>query len=810
MPKLQILPQTTAVLIAASIWACTAVSSWVNVGPEAQPPLVDCKLDVAGSGNVRIFALGQHISVSDLTSFASLRTALEAPVSDVVAACLPPHGRSLLLFPAGLELVAAQLGPRGTEARTAATWAQARAALRLAYADEINAYRQRFPGVDDEDLLDLALTNPLRHLLDVLSAIAQRHRVPVVAAAETAVLATPSTDPADRDAFGDPEMFPVTTYVADTAQIRQLAFVFDATGALTATVTLPYGSRTERNDAAALRTLMPIEINVGVTVATTLVPAPEPVTLRVAILPGSNAWAPALLQRLADLGANLALYPAAPSGGWAIADTASAWPPDVWLDTAWAAVQRYPTLVAGAVATLSGNFGDRIIDGQSYIAVDAEPTLPRARLVGSDPMPGLIATGAWAVTDPITNDPTQDQASRRAFLADAANARAPGGAEANRYVASWAVADVQIPASGGIGFADTATPPHQLDPAALELDDGRILLAWTELAAGVANVAWGELQPEGVVRRGLITTGASRAAHVRLAPQNGGAVAVWMQGPPGSERIRAARFDGTTWGAPVVLDPSGGPQWWPHVAGSGERYLVAWTDLRGGWGHVRFTSVAGETIAEAKRGDGHTSDAPTTATLAPRIATAGERVVLAWTGAVTDGWAVYARDSTDAGTTFAPAIRVDTATQPRRLLLDDAVIDDDGLAWLIWNDVRDAQALPSIYAAFASSDTPLWQERRLDAAGFDFDTAASLAPAGNELWAVWQALSDGGMRLRTTHGDSGIGFLPPLRVLPEADPANHAWTPVVLGRGAGLPGVAFATAAQGFARIEVVSELPRE
>lgn len=353
-----------------------------------------------------------------------------------IVALAAPHladGRpNLICLTEMLGLPAALVGPRGGLARRARTSTTALTLLALAHSRALTGARRSWPEISLARALLLARADALyRPFARTLSRLARQYRAHIVATTLAPRLAVPldlAADAPGRVIPAGPEVY-------------NAALVFGPDGALLGRVDKVY--LTHGETASLDLTAAPLE--------DVRVIATEAGRLGVAI--SLDAFTPAYLRRLDDLGAQIVVQPDANDQPWAAPSALCEWQPREWLDSTLGSIQPiYPHLRHNICAMQTGAFFEVIFDGQSSITARdaAPPTGPAGRYVGVDEWRhshtgerftgGFLALAPWVAPDPIAAEPCLTLAQRRARLATIARALRPGD---YRESVIWADLDVE-------------------------------------------------------------------------------------------------------------------------------------------------------------------------------------------------------------------------------------------------------------------------------------------------------------------------------------------------------------------------------
>jgi predicted amidohydrolase len=363
----------------------------------------------------RAIAVGNRIRLS--ATEAEYVAELERIVA-LAAPHLAPDRPNLICLTEMLGLPAALVGPRAALARRVRTSTTALTLLALAHRRELAAARRSWPGISLARALLLARADALyRPFARTLSRLARQYRGRIVATTLAPRLAEDL--PLAEDALGQ--------VVPAGPEVYNVALVFGPDGALLGRVdkvNLTHGEIASLDLTAA-----PLE--------DVRVIATEAGLLGVAI--SLDAFTPAYLRRLDELGAQIVAQPDANDQPWAAPSATCEWQPREWLDSTLGSIHPlYPHLRHNICAMQTGAFFEVTFDGQSSITArdTAAPTGPAGRYVGVDEWRhsrtgerfsgGFLALAEWVAPDPVAAEPWLTLAQRRARLATTARALRPG------------------------------------------------------------------------------------------------------------------------------------------------------------------------------------------------------------------------------------------------------------------------------------------------------------------------------------------------------------------------------------------------
>jgi len=448
-------------------------------------------------GTLRVVALQVHLSVDDVVSYASWRTAVRCQVEDQVVPLLRPGLATLVVFDEDAGLVTTAVGSRGATVRAQAHTplaapagdaapvgvAAALGQLAAAYAPQVAAYSARFPGTDARKATLLAATDTYaRAFSQTFSDVARDYGVYVVAANNQATYRA-SREPADIATFADPDLLAAgavpEVYVATSGRVPNTTFLW---GPADVHPDAPAGernllSRTEKvpltstetdllaldegpaTGAAAVANARGIDVaGLRLGFATSL-PAFQygypPGDRPAGLAPCADVrvtWMPCL----DSLGVDTVIQADANPGRWAGPGGQGGWQPLEWTGSSIRAV-RDPTVHFRYTVNpfLVGNLFDLPFDGQSnitarsggspgaYVGTTAQPGDAARFTTYAGPQPAFLALAPWVVPD----GPRPDLAATSARLA-------PGSRDPleDDYLETAVWADL-VPADGEGGAA---------------------------------------------------------------------------------------------------------------------------------------------------------------------------------------------------------------------------------------------------------------------------------------------------------------------------------------------------------------------
>jgi predicted amidohydrolase len=177
---------------------------------------------------------------------------------------------------------------------------------------------------------------------------------------------------------------------------------------------------------------------------------------RLGVATSLDAFTPAYLRHLCEQGAEIVLQPDANDQLWTAASHTHEWQPQEWLNSVLGSVQpTYPGLRYNVCAMQTGQFFDRVFDGQSTItaASNTSPE-PMPNFVGNDGfydsrtgerfLGKVLTMAPWVEDDPSTTDQSLSVAERRARLAAIGAQLLPGGTRAGQFRETVIWADLTL------------------------------------------------------------------------------------------------------------------------------------------------------------------------------------------------------------------------------------------------------------------------------------------------------------------------------------------------------------------------------
>ena len=402
----------------------------------------------AGPAPVRMFAVGNHHGIGYVDSYAAFDAEMQRLMA-VVQPDLASEHTNLVVFGEDVGLPAAFLGARGAKARDADTAESAYLAVAVAYEDALVHYTQVFPKITINRAISLALTDTMaRAFFGTFPKLAKQHGV-WLSACTLLADTMESTDPADIAAFGDPELTGQSSvYLPVDEHVYNVCYLWDDRGEVV--------GASRKVNLVALEGMDLLDLSPE-TLAN--VEAFDTPFGRVAIAISLDAFVPAYVQHLEDLGAQIVLQNDANPGAWAIIqpqgghdgppDGSQVWQPEEWQDSTLRMVSdpAYPSIEFNVCPMIVGNLFDIPFDGQSSITARNPPAgNPSRAYIGNPPSERFLALAPWAFADPGDTDPGLTLEQRREALLVLGEQLAPGSGHANEnsYKENVVWADIQV------------------------------------------------------------------------------------------------------------------------------------------------------------------------------------------------------------------------------------------------------------------------------------------------------------------------------------------------------------------------------
>jgi Carbon-nitrogen hydrolase len=399
-------------------------------------------LSATSTRPARLIAVGNRMNLEAAHSERSFAAELERVVS-LALRHLAKGRPNLVVLGEGLGLPLALTGRRGYLARFMQTSNVAISMLALGYGRRMAHYRRLYPGVSLVRSLLLSLADVLyRPFVSTLSRLAAEHSLYLAASTITPHVQR-STSTLDIHRFGRRNTGQV--YLPADPGVYNTGFLWGPDGRLIGASDKVFLTESEKTvldlTPGKLEAVQVYETELG----------------KIGIAISLDAFSPAYLRKLDELGAVIVLQNDANDQPWAAPSKTCAWQPQEWLNSVLGSVQdEYHHLRYNVCSMQVGNFFDVTFDGQSTITMKSafEPH-PCRNFVGNDgfvhtltgkPLKGeILAISPWVIDDPAATTPGLALEERRKFLADVARQLAPGGARANQYYEGAIWADVEVP-----------------------------------------------------------------------------------------------------------------------------------------------------------------------------------------------------------------------------------------------------------------------------------------------------------------------------------------------------------------------------
>lgn len=769
-------------------------------GVEAPVPVPDkCETVVAGDGDTaRIFAVGAVIRYAEMEDYASFCTAWDDVVRTQVLPCLAKDKPNLLVFPENATLAAAFVGSREASGRAATQSLGAFLSLIDPYDEPFRYYGELYPEASPSARLVISLTDTLHRAFQTFSEIARQYEVYVAVSSDFAP-AELSDDPDDIAALADPDLDDVqSVFVASEGAAYNWGIYFDSRGEEIGRVAKSYLVPAE--EALLSLTHGPLEQALPVVLP----------FARTAMVISKDAWMPGLLERLDALGAQVMLQPEAFSG-WAVEEFEGDWLPNIVRQSGWGHTQRHSGFRHNVTPCIKGNLFELVFDCQSHVTHDAEPNDVLSAFIGQDPYRGLTVVEPWAIEDP---GPPATLEERRAILRDRGERMLPASGDPledayNAEVVGFDLAvapDGRFPETGdgppgALGastvIAEAQLPQsHQRFPA-VALSSDSAVVAWMEGLPGSERVRAFE-GLEGPLEEVVLSAASGVVQRLpRVAIGGTRAAVVWEEESDTGTRIMAAIRDGAAWETAPITMHANETAWAPDVAidSATGRVFVTWLDLRTtgrakpwiAWSDdlESWQSLPvdpSNDIADNPRGDA----------AFVRVAARDGNVFLAFSDFREFSWDVYLSRSEDGGDTFAPGARINPVAEMVIPVGGSEPIESER----IHGDV-------SLAIDLTGNPVVAWTERqdrryesrvrvwragvtsRVDDAsdGIDAWRPSLAVTADAKIQAVWQDLRDGTNRLRLAGAVGPDLDREPSASLDDAADGAHAYAPQIAARG---------------------------
>ena len=793
-------------------------------GVDDPVPVPDrCETVVAGDGDsARVFAVGAVIRYAEMTDYASFCTAWDDVVRTEVLPCLATDKPNLLVFPENATLAAAFVGSRGAASREATRSLDAFLALIGPYETPFKYYGRAYPEASLNARLVISLTDTLHRAFQTFAEIAKQYEVYVAVSSDFAP-AERSDDPEHIAALADPDLEdPQSVFVASEGAAYNWGIYFDPKGEEIGRVAKSYLVPDEE-DLLSL-THGPLE-------------QARPVVLpfaRTGMVISKDAWMPGLLERLDALGAQIMLQPEAFSG-WGVEELEGDWLPDIVRQSGWGHTQRHAGFRHNVTPCIKGNLFELVFDCQSHVTKDAAPDDALAAFIGQDPYLGLTAVEPWVIEDP---GPPATLEERRAILRDRGERMLPGSGDPleDDYYAEVVGFDLAVapegrfaetgdgaPAALGASsvIAEAQSPQnHQRFPALAVATDS-VFVAWMEGPPGSERVRAFEGRDGPLEEIALPEASGSVQRLPRVAIGGMRAAVVWEEESSAGTRIMAAIREGAAWEMNAITDGANGAAWAPDVAidPATARVFVTWLDLAA-------TGRAKPRIAWSDDLESWQSlpvdpandidDNPRGDAAFVRVAARDGNVHVAFSDFREFSWDVYLSTSEDGGETFAPGARINPVAKTVFRVGDSEAIESER----IHGDVALALDLTgNPVVAWSERQDRRYESRvrawragvssRLDDAadGIDAWRPSLAVTADAKIRVAWQDLRDGTNRLRLA-GALGPQLNPePSAAVDDAAEGAHAYAPQIAARGDEL-WVVWEDPRAGYSRIRLAHGTP--
>ena len=753
--------------------------------------------------------------------------------------------RDLVVWPEDMGLFAALTGPRAEPARNSGSLEGSILTLIGLYAPQNEHYAAKYPAVAERvpqvRLLALSLTDTFgRVAIEAFSELAARHRVwletGVNMAQDWQVVCT------DREAFNRASPPRLATgqlcqeenaakvqqlrdpfepgrdyaYEAVTSRVSNMALVFNPAGRLVSRQVKEYITPTE---LPGQLDLVPGEVSGGLGAVQTPVGTLGFVTSK-------DSWMPDVQAKLDQAHVDLLVQPEFFVGD--LARPEGMWSADTLLASGYNNVLRHPSFETMVLPEVTGNLFNFSADQQSHIAVKPRRNgAPGGHLIGQPDSPGLVDVAPWVVPDPLRAD--EPFGERRQRLGRAGLALAPGsGVECedpnkaapceNGHWEGVIWRDVEVARkpryrryrgrvqrtrfSRARPVAPSRNPQRN---ATMSVHGRRAVLVYEERRRGRDQVLAVRSSDGGRTwSKPVRPTGRPAGATDEWWPavavgSKGRAAVAWVDRTTGRERVYFAQSTdgGRRWSEPKPLDgsaPAGVAQWRPALAaGRGDLVHAAFVDERERsadddlpQAHLYYARIRGGTPEAARRLDQGTPE-PLAAKLdhswAPRVSARGDRVLVTWVDFLRYDWDVFARESTDAGATFADQRDVNDTPSDDEALNDlpEAAIGGTKpfVAWTDWRkrdstNVRPHQQYDVLVASPGGTNVQADPHRTKPVSAF---APSICATSGDDALVAYQDASRGQNDIAMVVLRGGTKRGPVRRVDDAGDRGGNAWRP---------------------------------
>ena len=736
---------------------------------------------VAGVRSFRLIAYDYKQRVADTATYVTYGANLEQQIRAAEAQFVvdPP---TLAFLPEDTGLMAWLVGPRGQSARQAAGSGQpnssvvAIASLGASYGPQVSYYQGKCPGITAPRALVLALTDTAwRAFSEPLARVASERDIWIMANLNVADV-TVTRDPSKVGTLADPEKVAGGYAYEGGCEAWNTAFLYPPTATLD-----PDGAADPAKVLAGAQKkiyLVPIERDQNLGLALSSESPGNARTIgtpfaRLGVLTSKDAWMVDVVERLEIDGMDVFLQPEA--GAWAghgagLPD----WPPDTMTRAVWSMVQWQPEAAFGALADLTGNFGDLYFDGTATVTRDAQSgEVPAQYLLGRLPQPGILARAPWVFPDPPAGVLLADVDARRANLDPNGAKLAPlsGDALENGQLANFVSADVTLPSLGasGVRLPGGPRPSVAVAPGAakqwapsLATDAlGVVYAAWTDLRDGfeqpyVARSVDGGLTWSAAVKAGdrvarpFDQQDNQYDARLAVAPDRTLHLA-WVDFRNQSWDVYASRSldSGATWTPSVRVDHSpSSAEGFPNenldqdpglVTLPDGAIVVAWSDARGrrvDRGIVAARSADGGVTWAGDVGVDGTGMAEADQWAPALAVTPSGLVAAAWQDHRDGINQIYFATSTDGGASFRPPVRLAPSVldqwQPA------IALDPHGRIAIAWSEGAGGGARQVRVALVGRRGRMRLLDPDPSTPPGTRQARSTIAYAGRRLWVAWQ------------------------------------------------------------------------
>ena len=778
-----------------------------------------CAIDVAGDGGTaRIFAIGAVIRYAEMEDYASFCTAWDDVVRAEVLPCLATDKPNLLVFPENATLAAAFVGSRGADARAASDSLEGFLSLIGPYDAPFQYYGERYPGTTPNARLVIALTDTLQRAFLTFSEIAKQYGVYVAVSSDFAP-AELSDDPNDVEALADPDL-------------EDVERVFVATEGAAYNWGIYFGPDGEEIGRVAKSYLVPAEeVTLGLTHGSLEQALPVELPFaRTGMVISKDAWMPGLLERLDALGAQVMLQPEAFSG-WAVEEFEGDWLPDIVRQSGWGHTQRHAGFRHNITPCIKGNLFELVFDCQSHVTNDTTPDDASRAFIGQNPYLGLTTVEPWVIDDP---GPPASLEERRAVLRDRGERMLPGSGDPleDDYYAEVVAFDLGLSpdarfpetgdgSAGALGPSAVIAEPasqqsHQRFPAVAASEESAVV-AWMEGLPGSERVRVFE-SVDGPLAEVALPSAENLAQRLpRAAAGAGRAAVVWEEASEEGTRIVAAVRRDAVWTVEPITDPETSPARAPDVAidPATGRLFVTWLDLRaGGRAKPWIASSDGAGPWQASRIDSGNAidDNPRGDAAFVRVAARDDAVFVAFSDFREFSWDVYLSESSDGGGSFTPAVRINPAAQMVTPVGGSEPVESER----IHGDVSlaiDLTGNPAVAWTERQdrryeSRVRLWRAgvtNRLDDApdGIDAWRPSIAVTPDARIQTVWQDLRAGSNRLRLAGAIGPDLGVEPSAIIDDAAEGAHIYAPQIAARESEL-WIVWEDPRSGYSRVRLV------